>query len=565
MRDNIPELSRSSDRSAKSRAFRVTLIYALIGSVYILISDQLVGIFIQDSARAVTISIAKGWIYVFATALLIYFLVYAPMKQISDAYENIKKINLELQKKESFNKAVMDNLPIGISVHTVLPSYDFVYMNDNFPRFYRTSREMIAEKGFFDAVFEDPGFRDEIQRKILAGIESGDPLRMRWENIPLAHKGKSARYVSAYATPVPGENLFISTVIDVTERKRAEETLMHLSYHDHLTGLYNRRFFETELKRLDAERNLPLTIVIGDVNGLKLINDSFGHDVGDSLLRKTAQIIKSSCREDDIIARIGGDEFAILLPATDKPETENMIMRITRQAQNAGLDNFILSVSFGYATKHTKSEKMQDIMAEAENFMYKHKMYESASMRNKTVNLIMSALFEKSEREMQHSQRVSAISAAIASELRFSQDEINKIRIAGLIHDIGKIGIDEEILNKPGKLTENEWQEIKKHPEAGWRILSSVSDFSDLAKHILSHHEKWDGTGYPKGLCGEEITVEARIISIADAFDAMTKDRPYRKGMSHEEAMEEIKRNAGTQFDPWIADVFLTCVFPKML
>ena len=560
----FPELFLSLDRSARSKALKITFIYALIGSIYILVSDQLVNLFVHDPSSVVVISMAKGWIYVFATSLLIYTLVCAAMKKISDAFFNIKKMNRELEKKEAFNRAVMDNLPIGIAVNAVSPKVEFVYMNDNFPLFYRTTREELnVADMFWEAVYEDADFRSKIKQKVMADIASGDPGRMIWENIPLTRKGKVTRYISAYGTPVPGEDMIVSTVIDVTERKRAEENLIHLSYHDHLTELYNRRFFEIEINRLDAERNLPITIVIGDVNGLKMINDSFGHEVGDRLLKETAKVIKDSCRADDIIARIGGDEFGIILTKTDKLETEKMIMRITKQAQNAGLTNFILSVSFGFATKHTKSERMRDIIAEAENFMYKHKMYESASMRNKTVDIIMSALFEKSEREMQHSKRVSVISAAIAAELKFSQDEINKIRIAGLVHDIGKIGIDEKILNKADRLNEDEWKEIKKHPEAGWRILSSVNDFSDLAKHILSHHERWDGTGYPKGLCGDEITVEARIISLADAYDAMTKDRPYRNCMSSQEAMEEINRNAGTQFDPWIVDVFLNNVFPK--
>lgn len=344
---------------------------------------------------------------------------------------------------------------------------------------------------------------------------------------------------------------------DITDRIAAERKLMYLSYHDQLTGIYNRRFFEEELKRLDTKRNLPLSIVIGDINGLKLINDSFGHYVGDELLMKAGEILKNGCRADDIIARHGGDEFVILLPRTDTMEVTHIVERIKYLASTEKIANVDLSISFGYDTKENEGQTISEILANAENQMYRHKLYERSSMRSKTIDIIMNTLFEKSNKESLHSRRVSEICKSIASKMNLEKDDVSQIRIAGLVHDIGKIGIDEKILNKAGTLNLDERSEIEKHPETGWRILSSTNEFSELAQFILEHHEKWDGKGYPKGLKGEEISIEARIITVADAYDAMTSERSYRKGVSKEEAVEEIKRCSGYHFDPKIAKVFI--------
>ena len=343
-------------------------------------------------------------------------------------------------------------------------------------------------------------------------------------------------------------------------KEKSEKDLIYISYHDYLTQIYNRRFFEEELQRLDVLRNLPITIVMGDLNGLKLINDSFGHSVGDELLKKAAEVIKKGCRSDDIIARIGGDEFAIILPNANESEAERIVKRIREEALEVRFDKAVFSISFGYATKHTEQEYIKDVLSEAENYMYKRKMYESQSIRNKTIDVIMNALFEKSAREMLHSKRVSVISSAIATELGFQKHEINKIRMSGLVHDIGKIGIDEKILNKPQRLAQNEWLEMKKHSDAGWRILASANEFSELANFVLSHHEWWNGSGYPKGRKGEEIPVEARIIAVADAYDAMTSQRAYGIPLSKKEAIMELLSYSGTQFDPKIVEVFINKV-----
>lgn len=349
----------------------------------------------------------------------------------------------------------------------------------------------------------------------------------------------------------------IGTIQDITEQRKKEEILQYLSYHDQLTGLHNRRFYEEELFRLDTARNLPLTIVLCDVNGLKLINDSFGHTVGDELLKKAAAAIKFCCRADDIIARHGGDEFVVLLPKTSNLEAESILQRIKEEIEKGKVGGVDISISMGYETKAIEEEDVQTIFKRAEDHMYRHKLYESGSARSKTIDLIINTLYEKNNREMLHSKRVSKLCEAIAQEYGMNPDDVNQVRMAGLMHDVGKIGIDENILNKIEALTDAEWQALKKHSEIGYRILSSVNEFSEISEFVLEHQEKWDGTGYPKGLKGAEISTEARIIAVADAYDAMTGKRTYRKSLTKEEAVMEIKRCAGTQFDPEIARIFV--------
>ena len=347
---------------------------------------------------------------------------------------------------------------------------------------------------------------------------------------------------------------------DITARKKAESDLLYLSYHDHLTGLYNRGFFENELKRLDTNQNFPLSIIMCDINGLKLINDSFGHDIGDALLKSAAEIIKKACRKEDIIARIGGDEFVVILPKTTEEYAQQISNHIKELASKEKVDNVELSIACGYDTKTSDNQSIIELISNAENHMYQHKLSEHSSMRSKTIDIIMNTLFAKSKREAVHSNRVSRLCIAIGSKMNLNKDVVNQLRIAGLIHDIGKIGIDEKILNKAGNLSFDERKDIERHPEIGWRLLSSTNEFSELAQFVLNHHEKWDGSGYPNGVKGLKIPLEARIISVADSYDAMTSKRSYRNGLSKEEAVKELMRCSGTQFDPEIVDMFVNQV-----
>lgn len=389
---------------------------------------------------------------------------------------------------------------------------------------------------------------------LKTGFSNGD-LQYR-------HKNGSNRWWRVTAAKLT-ETRFLGFVKDITDIKKSEERLIYCSYHDQLTGLYNRRFFEEEIIRIDTSRNLPLSIAIADINGLKLVNDSFGHDVGDDFLKKAAEIIRKSCRTNDIIARIGGDEFIIIFPKTDDFEATKIIHDIKGMASKEKISIIPLNISVGVDTKKNDAQSVMEIIANAENYMYRHKLYEHASVKSKTIDIIMNTLFEKSERESKHSKRVSEICEAIATEMSFGMHDINKMKIAGLVHDIGKIGVSEAILNKLDRLDDNEWKIMKRHPEASWRILSSANEFAELAQYVYEHHEKWDGSGYPKGLKGKEISVEARIIAIADAYDAMTSERTYGEILCEEKAVDEIRRCSGTQFDPNIARVFIEKVLKK--
>ncbi|MHB8076348.1 HD domain-containing protein [Desulfosporosinus fructosivorans] len=333
--------------------------------------------------------------------------------------------------------------------------------------------------------------------------------------------------------------------------------ISYLSYHDFLTELYNRRFCEEEIRRINTFRNLPISIIVGDINGLKLINDTFGHDEGDKLLKKAATTIQNACRIDDIIARWGGDEFIILLPKTKKEEAEEVVNRIKKLYAEEQVNGIQGSISFGWDTKHTMDEEITKIFKNAEDYMYRNKTCENESVRSRMINTIINTLHEKSPREEMHSKRVSELCQDIGKEIGLSESEIRTLKVGGLLHDIGKIAIEERILNKREKLTDKEWNEVRRHPEIGYRILSSSHEMQELADYVLAHHEKWDGTGYPKGLKGEAIPRVARIITLADSYDAMTNERPYRKALSEERVINEIRKNAGLQFDPEIAKLFV--------
>ncbi len=343
---------------------------------------------------------------------------------------------------------------------------------------------------------------------------------------------------------------------DISERKRYEQSILYLSYRDPLTNLHNRRYFTDELIRLMQDKYYPLSIITADINGLKIMNDAFGHDAGDLLLCTIADELIQVFKDETRIARIGGDEFVILLPRTSFERAKELIDEAKEKIEQRTVHGMAVSVSFGLSTNKGDSV-IQETLKLSEDDMYAHKLFEVSSHRNETIKTILKTLHEKNPREEKHSERVSTICAHIGTALGMQNEEILLLKAISNLHDIGKIAIDDAILNKPGKLDDREWEQIKRHPEIGYRILSTSPEYAEIAQDILSHHERYDGRGYPRGLKSHEIPIRARIISIADSYDAMVSERPYRKPLTHTEAIEEIRRNLGTQFDPKIGQIFI--------
>jgi len=351
-----------------------------------------------------------------------------------------------------------------------------------------------------------------------------------------------------------GKLLTLTNITTVIEK---ENQLYYQSYHDRLTGIYNRLYFEEELDRLNTKRQYPISIIIGDINGLKLINDAYGHDRGDEVLKKIAMIFKSSLRHEDILSRWGGDEFAIILPKTGQEDALKIIERIKEKCVILSRATMPLNISMGFSVKKNSKSKIHSIVKEAEDMMNEYKLLENDSARHSIILSLKNALEERDYETEEHAMRIANLSMSLGKKLNLKYNELNELRLVAILHDIGKISISDSIILKPGKLTLEEWEIIKKHPEAGYRLAKSSRDLEQIAKGILYHHERWDGNGYPEGLKGKKIPVFSRIVSIADAFDAMTNDRPYRKAMSIEEAIEEIRKESGSQFDPTLAKEFI--------
>ncbi len=342
---------------------------------------------------------------------------------------------------------------------------------------------------------------------------------------------------------------------DVAEKKEQRSKIDYLSIHDSLTGLYNRMFFEEEMKRLDTGRNLPITLIVGDMNGLKLTNDIFGHAAGDQLLNKAARVLKMNCRADDIIARIGGDEFTILLPRTDAEEAAKIISRIKSQLEQESVKTIKGSISMGCDTKTGMYQDITQTFENAEARMYTEKTLDRINAKSGTIKTIIGSLHKAIAREELHSENVSRINESLGKYMSLPEAEVRKLKESGFLHDIGKIILDETLLNKNRVLTEDEQKKLRQHPLVGYRILNSFVETLDIAEIVLAHHEKWDGSGYPRGLKGEEIPLLSRILAVSESYDNMTNPL---NNISHgkEDALNEIRKLSGSRFDPKIVDIF---------
>jgi len=356
----------------------------------------------------------------------------------------------------------------------------------------------------------------------------------------------------------------VVTFMDITERKIDEAQIKYLGCHDSMTGLMNRRCFENELKKLDTKENLPISIIFADLNGLKLMNDIFGHASGDELIKKSAAILRKNFRNEDLAARIGGDEFVVLLPNTVSSDAKLIVERLKIQLSREKVNAIKCSMALGIDTKNKSSEDIERIMGNAETEMYTEKSLSRRDFGADTINNIMSTLHERSPREKRHADEVSKLCVALGHAMELPETELRKLRDAGLLHDIGKIILSETILNRNNDLlTESEKEKVQQHPVVGYRILNLFEDTLDFADGVYGHHERWDGSGYPKRLKGKEITLLSRIISIAEAYERVLSGAYDFNPTSKEEALRFIRDGAGTQFDPQISELFVRMLETK--
>lgn len=398
---------------------------------------------------------------------------------------------------------------------------------------------------------------------MLKQMGNGDhldrPTVLRWNN----RNGNTVWTEQRFSPIYDSEGCLIGLdgiARDVTERKLMEARVRYMSLHDPLTGIYNRAYFEEEMKRLDgaaARDARPVTILSTDVDGVKLVNDTKGHKEGDDLLKAYADLLRATFTGKGLFARIGGDEFAVLLRNTDAQEGIEC-MRLLEEAiaaYNLKEPSTPLSVSMGSATSDGH-EPLEEVLSRADRSLFNAKLHASPSNKSGLVKSLLTALAAKDFVAEGHVSRVTEVACRLGEAVGLTKKELLDLELLAEVHDLGKVGIPDRILFKPGPLNAEERAEMQKHPEIGYRIAKSSLELSHIATLILHHHEWWNGEGYPSKLKGESIPIACRIITIADAYDAIRSARPYKEARTHAEAMAELKRCAGTQFDPHLIEVF---------
>lgn len=409
--------------------------------------------------------------------------------------------------------------------------------------------------------------KDALNAPLLKVIGSNPHLLEAFEKdafssggLHIEHKASTGNQLFELSfTPInlPEQSVLYLVVKNVTERYDFIQQLEYLSFKDPLTDLYNRRYFKKYLENNLTFEDYPVAIVLSDVNGLKLVNDTFGHMVGDRYLKEVAQQLTAVFTSPSLVSRLSGDEFAIVIPNATKPRVSQLLQQFKTAVRTVKIAGVPLSLSFGYAIQATPDDSFENTYKTAEDYMYRHKVLESPSIRRRTIDMMIQTLHEKNPIEKRHSKRTTKYALELGRAIGLSEQKLKELEVATLLHDVGKIAISEVILSKKEPLTKSERLIIQQHCEIGYRILNTSDELRKLSEYVLYHHEHWDGTGYPVGIKGDKIPLLSRIICIADAYDDMIHERPYRHALTPNDALEELERCSGKQFDPTLVAHFI--------
>ncbi|MGZ4277450.1 MAG: diguanylate cyclase [Solirubrobacteraceae bacterium] len=513
----------------------------------------------------------------------------------SSAQDTLADVCLAIRDALGFEKvcALLSEGPADVLVPRAWVGWD----DEEAARMPRTPLATMA--GLLDPALETEGcalleraraheLAPEAQKTIYASATDGrGPLAWHGHWLLVALHDRDGAVIGMIWADDPGDHLlptterlqalraFANQAAAAVEATRHLDDMRHLAEHDPLTGLRNRRDFEQRIE--DARARGPMALIVCDLDHFKRINDSLGHEGGDAVLRRFAAVLRRTMRQQDTPTRLGGEEFAIVLPGTDADGALAAAERLRRSVRDAFAEfELPVSVSVGVVASTDEIDSAPELMRAANRALYAAKrlgrdrcvFYEHATIallddlrgaggdQLAAAMLLAETLDLRDAGTARHSQTVGHLCESIAAELGWEAERIERVHAAGVLHDIGKLGIADAVLHKPGALDDREWQEVRRHPEMGARILEHAN-LPDIAAWVLHHHERIDGRGYPGGLAGTAIPEESRILSVADAFEAMTADRPYRTALPRAAAEAELREGADTQFDPEVVDALL--------
>ena len=474
----------------------------------------------------------------------------------------------EIQNLSMFQESVIYNANIWLSVYD--KNFKVIIWNKAAELISGyTKDEVLKDNNIWDSLYPDETMREVVKSKLHSIISNDNGNKEEFET-NINCKDKSTKTILWSANKiVDSEGCETGLIIigyDYTDKKKMEHKLKYVATHDALTNLYNRAFFEDQLSLMFQERDLGVGIIVLDIDGLKYVNDTLGHNEGDKLIKNFAKILNKSFRPSDVVSRIGGDEFCVLIRNIDddgiKKILDRLVLNIEDFNTNKKKNNYPLNVSFGYAMRDNGKSPLH-VFKKADDMLFNKKLQRKNLVIESALSAIKGIMLEKDSITEEHMERLKYISNKFADTARLSEDEKKMLILATELHDIGKVIIPDEILKKECSLSKDEFEIIKKHSESGYRIAKLTPTVKHVSEFILFSHERWDGRGYPKGLKGEDIPLLSRMLHIIDAYDVMINYRPYKTAMAKEDAIQELKDCSGTQFDPYLVKLFINEVLKK--